>query len=251
MGTYSKLHDSAYKKIRENFPEFVIRENVHPDWLVSSTLTRLELDIYIEDINTAIEIQGEQHYRYIPHFHRSPDGYLDQKRRDEEKRDLCAGRGVRLIEVSCQSDLDSFIYELKSKISNQRPVPTKECERLLRVQEIERQQKENRERKNERRKEILTERKKNRDTPEYRAKLDAKSRKKNKITLPKPGNRRQRKYARETLKFEQTSETTWKVWGGRDEHIVVKSADSFSCDCLKMRNEGGHCSHILKVMLNE
>lgn len=111
MGIYSKLHNYTYQQLKRNFPEFTIRENIHPDWLISSDLTRLELDLFIEEINTAIEVQGEQHYRFVPHFHGDHDGYKKRLRFDQEKRDLCYGRGIRLIEISTQLDVEFLISE--------------------------------------------------------------------------------------------------------------------------------------------
>lgn len=107
MGTYSKLHDETYNAIRAVCPEFHIQENIRPEWLVSSKLTKLELDLYIKEINTAIEIQGAQHYVYIPHFHKTYADFKDQQRRDQEKRDLCRGNGVYLVEIANRIDLKS------------------------------------------------------------------------------------------------------------------------------------------------
>lgn len=60
MGAYSKLHDLTYQKLKKNFPELIIRENIRPDWLISSKNTKLEIDLFLEQLNTAIEIQGMQ-----------------------------------------------------------------------------------------------------------------------------------------------------------------------------------------------
>jgi hypothetical protein len=54
-----------------------------------------ELDIYIPSINTAIELQGRQHYEPI-----WGQDILDQtQKNDVEKRNACAKAGIKLIEV--------------------------------------------------------------------------------------------------------------------------------------------------------
>ena len=65
-----------------------IRENYRPDWMTSSEGTRLELDFYIEDEEIAIEVQGAQHYQYVPFFHGNKDNFDRSKKMDLEKKDL-------------------------------------------------------------------------------------------------------------------------------------------------------------------
>lgn len=63
-------------------------------------LNGMELDGYNSELNLAIEYNGEQHYKYIPHFHRN--GIIDLKDRIEKdilKQELCTKNGVYLITV--------------------------------------------------------------------------------------------------------------------------------------------------------
>lgn len=50
-------------------------------------------------IALAVEYQGEAHYRYTPHFHKTYDDFIEQQRRDEFKSDMSAKLGVYLIRV--------------------------------------------------------------------------------------------------------------------------------------------------------
>lgn len=59
----------------------------------------LELDCYNDELRIAVEYNGVQHYKYIPYFHKSQDGFHNQKYRDYIKRDLCVKNGIFLIEV--------------------------------------------------------------------------------------------------------------------------------------------------------
>lgn len=100
----------------KNFPEYTIRENYYPDWLVSSNLTRLELDFYIEELKIAFEVQGDQHFKFTPYFHKTIDDFERRKLYDQEKKDLCYGNSVRLIEVCVIYDAILAIKDIRSTI---------------------------------------------------------------------------------------------------------------------------------------
>ncbi|WP_434284699.1 zinc-ribbon domain-containing protein [Clostridium botulinum] len=59
----------------------------------------LELDGYNEELNLAFEYNGEQHYNSEKMFHKSPKAFEKQKKRDEEKKELCKARSITLIEI--------------------------------------------------------------------------------------------------------------------------------------------------------
>lgn len=75
-------------------------EKIRPDMLKNKvTGYNLELDIYNDALKVAIEYNGEQHYKYIPFFHKNYEAFLNQKYRDEIKRMLCEKNGIHLIEI--------------------------------------------------------------------------------------------------------------------------------------------------------
>jgi hypothetical protein len=55
----------------------------------------MELDIFIPDLNLALEYQGEQHYQNIFRFSEQKI----QMERDREKKQACKQSGITLIEV--------------------------------------------------------------------------------------------------------------------------------------------------------
>lgn len=64
------------------------------------TKENLEIDLYNEDINLAVEYNGRQHYEYIPYFHQnSREKFHTQRYRDEMKKQLCKEKNVPLIVV--------------------------------------------------------------------------------------------------------------------------------------------------------
>jgi hypothetical protein len=65
----SKLQQEVGNLLDREFPQYRIRENYRPDWLLSSNITKLELDFYIEELKIGVEVQGEQHYKFVEFFH--------------------------------------------------------------------------------------------------------------------------------------------------------------------------------------
>ena len=72
---------------------------LNPSWLRGSKGYPLQLDGYNEELKLAFEYHGAQHYRYTPWFHKTPEEYAAQLRRDREKAVLCAARGTHLLVI--------------------------------------------------------------------------------------------------------------------------------------------------------
>jgi hypothetical protein len=73
-----------------------------PDFLrnpVTGGNFNLELDCFEPELRLAVEYNGVQHYKYVPHFHNNKEAFLNQKYRDQMKRQLCKEHGINLIEV--------------------------------------------------------------------------------------------------------------------------------------------------------
>ena len=102
----SKLQRQVSNLLSTHLGQFTIRENYRPDWL-STQHGRLELDFYIEELETAIEVQGRQHYVYTPHFHSEENGFVAQLERDAAKSRVCRQRGVKLIEIDRYDELQN------------------------------------------------------------------------------------------------------------------------------------------------
>lgn len=112
MGRISKLHEYTLDQLNSKFTHLHVQENFYPEWLLSPVGTRLELDIFIEELNIAVEIQGDQHSRFVPFFHGTIDKFNKQKEYDEHKQYLCREQGVRLYDLSTEKDSDIMVYEI-------------------------------------------------------------------------------------------------------------------------------------------
>jgi hypothetical protein len=105
----SKIQSRIGSTIRKYFSNYTIFENSRPAWLVSSKQERLELDFYIKELEVAFEVQGDQHFVYVPYFHGNYENFLNQQRRDAEKKLLCAKNGVSLYEITKEEEI-AFIH---------------------------------------------------------------------------------------------------------------------------------------------
>jgi hypothetical protein len=93
---------------------------VRPDFLRNVvTNHNLELDVYNEELKLAIEYSGRQHYEFVPFFHKNYEAFLNQKYRDEMKKNKCKEQGIHLIEIPYTvklEDIESFIRIESKKI---------------------------------------------------------------------------------------------------------------------------------------
>ena len=106
----SKLEKYLSHELYTRFGQYSIRQNYRPDWLEG-----LELDFYIDEIKLAAEVQGQQHYVFTPHFHKSIDDFNSQKERDERKKYICKLHGIKLVEIFTEKDADLFISLVREK----------------------------------------------------------------------------------------------------------------------------------------
>jgi len=113
----SKLQKSVASVLRLSLGNAQLLENYRPKWLTDQKGRRLELDFFLPDHHIAIEVQGEQHFQYSPHFHSDYSEFVEQKQRDENKRILCLSLGIRLIEVIEVEDI-KIVWALLQEKAN-------------------------------------------------------------------------------------------------------------------------------------
>ena len=65
----------------------------------------LAADFFIPDLKMMVEVQGQQHYKYVPHFHGNASGFRASQKRDNNKKTWCELNQISLIELnSLESD---------------------------------------------------------------------------------------------------------------------------------------------------
>jgi hypothetical protein len=97
---------------------------IRPDFLVNElTGKNMEIDLYNDELGLAVEVQGKQHYKYTPYFHRSEEVFQNQQARDQLKKEKILAAGLIFIEVPYTvGTSDNRIYqflvsELNSKLN--------------------------------------------------------------------------------------------------------------------------------------
>ena len=89
----SSLHLSARSIIKEIFTMSAVYEEVQ---LLGS---KLVADFFIPDMETIIEVHGEQHYKHIPHFHKTKEDFYRVLARDENKKTWAEINNLSYIEL--------------------------------------------------------------------------------------------------------------------------------------------------------
>lgn len=91
------------------FPQFTVQREASPSWL-----NRQRFDVYIPELNLAIEYQGQQHYVAIDLFG-GEEGLKRTKQRDKEKLQLSKINGVDVIYFSYKENLTEKLVQNRLK----------------------------------------------------------------------------------------------------------------------------------------
>jgi hypothetical protein len=97
-----------YYKIKENFPKYNIIQHGKPKWLGLQ-----HLDIYMPELNIAIEYQGRQHQIPIEYFG-GETAFQKNQERDNRKKKLCDENNCLLFYVYPDDDIENLIKDLKN-----------------------------------------------------------------------------------------------------------------------------------------
>lgn len=100
----SSLHLRAREVLKQTYPTIQILEEVPSPIKRSETYY---IDFYIPMLKTAIEVHGEQHYKFVRFYHNNQLGFLKSQKRDREKREWCETNSIRYIELPfSESDIE-------------------------------------------------------------------------------------------------------------------------------------------------
>ena len=91
------------------FPQFTVQREASPSWL-----NRQRFDVYLPELNLAIEYQGKQHYVAVELFG-GEEGLKKTKQRDKEKLQLSKINGVDIIYFSYKENLTEKLVQNRLK----------------------------------------------------------------------------------------------------------------------------------------
>lgn len=89
----SDLFRKAVSVVKEVYPSDPLCAELY----FEGAPTKLYVDLYLPVRKIAIEVQGEQHFKYVRHMHSNKLKFLEAKRRDAMKKDLLELNSIVLL----------------------------------------------------------------------------------------------------------------------------------------------------------
>ena len=99
-----------FYKIKSHFNELEVIQHGRPKWL-----DKQHFDVWIPEINLAIEYQGAQHDRPVDFFG-GKDAFKKNQERDKLKKQKCIKNNVSLIEVRPDYDFNELVKQIENII---------------------------------------------------------------------------------------------------------------------------------------
>jgi hypothetical protein len=87
----SQYHTKTRQLIKDVYGQIPIIEEVR----IPGTI--LYLDFYIPLLDTAIEVHGEQHYKFNTFFHKTKLDFYKSLKRDSKKIEFCESNNIKLV----------------------------------------------------------------------------------------------------------------------------------------------------------
>jgi hypothetical protein len=75
----------------------------------------LAVDFYLPFYKLIIEVQGEQHYKYIPYFHGDILGFWSSKKRDRNKRKWAELNNLLLVELPYNESIEQWTDRIRTR----------------------------------------------------------------------------------------------------------------------------------------
>ena len=107
--TKSSLHSKARELLQAEFPYHSIMEEVY---ISIFSKKKLPFDFFIPKLGLFIEVQGEQHFKFIPLFHKTKIAFMKAKVRDTHKKEWCSLNKYRLVELLYNESIEEWKTKL-------------------------------------------------------------------------------------------------------------------------------------------
>ena len=112
----SFYHLRAREIIKNIFRGYTILEEVKlPGTVKPAKKSVLYLDFLIPNVRIGVEVQGQQHFKYTPFFHKSKAGFLRAKARDKAKAEWCEINDIELIALRYDSSEEYWREQLERR----------------------------------------------------------------------------------------------------------------------------------------
>jgi len=96
----SNYHAQARELIHDLFRGYSILEEVKlPGSRNAAKKSVLFLDFLIPNAKIGVEVQGKQHYEFVPFFHKNKAGFFEARARDITKAEWCDINDISLIKL--------------------------------------------------------------------------------------------------------------------------------------------------------
>jgi len=104
----SKSRSKFQNNVKDFLRDYWINDVVFEEFRIVGT--RLSIDFYNANRRIAIEVQGDQHIKYVKHFHKNRLKYLDQLKRDQKKLDFCEFNGIKMVEIYSTDVVNASLF---------------------------------------------------------------------------------------------------------------------------------------------
>jgi hypothetical protein len=103
----SQFQDLVGEMLDFWYPGETVYKNYRPPWLFG-----MELDFYFPELKFAIEVNGSQHYLFVPSMQSEPEKHTSQRQRDKRKRQIMFARGEHIIVIRSFSGIYAHMREI-------------------------------------------------------------------------------------------------------------------------------------------
>lgn len=105
-----KSEELVFNLTKKLFKDYHVIYQHRPYFLKSKKGGQLSYDVFISNINVAIEYQGKQHFEPVDFFG-GKESFEDTKRRDKEKLKISVANGVNLIYVNYWEEISDELIK--------------------------------------------------------------------------------------------------------------------------------------------
>jgi len=105
----SNLHMSARSLLKKQFPTLQTLEEVPIPVRRSEVLY---LDFYLPMLKLAVEVHGEQHFKFVAFYHNNQLGFIKAQKRDREKQEWCEINNIQYVALPFDENEEEWLKRI-------------------------------------------------------------------------------------------------------------------------------------------